>query len=351
MGPMNTFLEENQQSLHDYFVHLINVGDYSTYYKMSSLKRAPPHQIERTVTISPNELYDIHRKIIKHESAVIESKSDPLAVLLGKMGPIPVNLPRRQNKFVLLNVYSIAEQDHSAQEASDEELFIQNSKEQLTKALSLLPPPADDTPLPKFIDASISATSNDAALVGMLEEINQNLEKLPANFKENNYGALLQLLEKDYQQRAMVRETLLTEKVEALEALDHQKREVVRLFEEKKIYSQYLRNVMQDAYDKKTKNKPMIGPYKFSIQQLERRQVIVNTPNLAALRNTVEIKMSCTNPGSINITTKYRKFSRFFELQLLDLMDDLVLHDTVNYDDIVFDTRKLISFINKYILG
>jgi len=95
----------------------------------------------------------------------------------------------------------------------------------------------------------------------------------------------------------------------------------------------------------------MIGPYKFSIQQLERRGVIVTTPNIAALRNSVEIKMSCTNPGSINITTKYRKFSRFFELQLLDLMDDLVLHDTVNYDDIVFDTRKLISFINKYILG
>jgi hypothetical protein len=108
---------------------------------------------------------------------------------------------------------------------------------------------------------------------------------------------------------------------------------------------------MLDAYMKKIRNKPMIGPYKFSIQQLEKRGVIVPTPNLAAMRSSVEIKMSCTNPGSINITTKYRKFSRFFELQLLDLMDDLVLHDTVNYDDIIFDTRKLISFINKYILG
>ena len=53
----------------------------------------------------------------------------------------------------------------------------------------------------------------------------------------------------------MVREALLTEKVEQLEALDHQKREVARLLEEKKIYSQYLQNVMLDAYMKKIRNK------------------------------------------------------------------------------------------------
>jgi hypothetical protein len=59
----------------------------------------------------------------------------------------------------------------------------------------------------------------------------------------------------DYQQRTMVRDALLTEKVEQLEALEHQKKEVARLMEEKKIYSQYLQNVMLDAYLKKIKNK------------------------------------------------------------------------------------------------
>ena len=53
----------------------------------------------------------------------------------------------------------------------------------------------------------------------------------------------------------MVRDALLTEKVEQLEALEHQKKEVARLMEEKKIYSQYLQNVMLDAYLKKIKNK------------------------------------------------------------------------------------------------
>lgn len=53
----------------------------------------------------------------------------------------------------------------------------------------------------------------------------------------------------------------------------------------------------------------------------------------------------------LTIYLQYQKFSKFYELQLLDLMDDLVLHDVTTYGDINFDIRKLISFINKYILG
>jgi len=231
-------------------MQIISVGDCSTYYRMSSLKRVPPNQIERTVTISPNELYDIHRKLIKQKDDVIPVKTDPLAQLLDKMGAVPENLPRRQNKFVLLNVYSISEQDQNAQEVSEEELFVQNCKDQLSKALALVQPPFDDPPLPKLLESAQSVTTDEASLE-VLTEVLPNVEKLPPRLKENNYSPLIQLMEKDYQQRAMVREALLTEKVEQLEALDHQKREVARLLEEKKIYSQYLQNVMLDAYMKK----------------------------------------------------------------------------------------------------
>lgn len=72
----------------------------------------------------------------------------------------------------------------------------------------------------------------------------------------------------------------------------------------------------------------MIGPYKFSVKQLEKAGVIVNSASIAnqyallsisfppslqlcvhycgnrLTRNNVSIKMSCTNPGSVNITTK-----------------------------------------------
>lgn len=39
-----------------------------------------------------------------------------------------------------------------AQEVSEEELFVQNCKDQLSKALALAQPPTDDTPLPKLIE-------------------------------------------------------------------------------------------------------------------------------------------------------------------------------------------------------
>lgn len=60
---------------------------------------------------------------------------------------------------------------------------------------------------------------------------------------------------------------------------------------------------------------------------------------------------SLSAPFYLLVLQQYQKFSKFYELQLLDLMDDLVLHDVTTYGDINFDIRKLISFINKYILG
>lgn len=68
----------------------------------------------------------------------------------------------------------------------------------------------------------------------------------------------------------IVRDALLTEKVEQLEALEHQKKEVARLMEEKKIYSQYLQNVMLDAYLKKIKNK-----YVDVVEQVQEARVLI----------------------------------------------------------------------------
>jgi len=328
------------------------------------------------------------------------------------MNPIPENLPRRQNKFVLLNVYSLVD-DQPEEQLSEEQQFINSVKEKLVQVLPLVeeralinaansshilnnnanginevlptnnsiyvpnsPPLSSRTPLspsqrhlvsktvligkPNLIASTLSQCSLRDALLSCHElqipspvdmpTLTQDLDKIPSAMADNNFYSLLDQMEKDYQQRTMVRDALLTEKVEQLEALEHQKKEVARLMEEKKIYSQYLQNVMLDAYLKKIKNKPMIGPYKFSVKQLEKAGVIVNSASIVN-QNNVSIKMSCTNPGSVNITTKYQKYSKFYELQLLDLMDDLVLHDISCYDEINFDTRKLISFLNRYILG
>jgi len=347
MLSMNPFITDHTIALHDYFVTLLNVGDAGTYYKTTSLNRVAPQQIERTVTISPNELYSIHRYILKHQKEVLTSPDDPMIPLLATLGPAPEPIPRRQNKFVLLNVYSIPneEMDLDSHLGLDkEEKPIQELREKLRKAIALAPTVSGENISILELVASLKLVDMELA-----KELEEKLASLPTKLKEGGFKEILQDLEKDYQQRQIVREAMLTERIEQLEALEHQKREVARLLEEKKIYSEYLTNVQLDAFLKKIKNKSMIGPFAYTLRDLEKRGVIQGNPSNDPQKQGGVLKISCTTPGAVNITAKYKKVSRFFELQLSELMDDLVLHDTVVYDDITFDIRKLISFINRNI--
>eukprot|EP01113_Clastostelium_recurvatum_P032334 TRINITY_DN413_c1_g1_i6.p1 TRINITY_DN413_c1_g1~~TRINITY_DN413_c1_g1_i6.p1 ORF type:complete len:1287 (-),score=491.71 TRINITY_DN413_c1_g1_i6:955-4473(-) len=356
MLSMNSFISDHMAAIHEYFIMLCNVGDAGTYYKNSSLKRVAPQQIERTVTVSPNELYTIHRYILKHQSDILKTPNDPMLPLLATLGAAPEAVPRRQNKFVLLNVYSLQtdDSDQAAEEkgkVSDKDM--EQMRDELRRVILLAPQvPGDDrTTLPDLLRLVLSSVdSPDAQLLGI--DLFEKLDRLPPKMKEGGYKDLLAELEKDYQQRQLLREAILTERIEQLESLEYQKKEVARLLEEKKIYAEYLQNVQVDAFLKKIRNRPMIGPFNFTFRELEKKGIIQGTviPD-HPMRQGGDFKMSCTTPGAVNITAKYKKYSKFWEVQLSELMDDLVLHDTVVYDDITFDIRKLISFVNRNVIG
>lgn len=41
----------------------------------------------------------------------------------------------------------------------------------------------------------------------------------------------------------------------------------------------------------------------------------------------------------------------FYEMQLSKLMDELLTNDTITYNGVTFDLRKVIHFINKNLTG
>lgn len=58
------------------------------------------------------------------------------------------------------------------------------------------------------------------------------------------------------------------------------------------------------------------------------------------------------NAGSINLVIHHIDSApHFFEMQLSKLMDELLTNDTITYNGVVFDLRKVIHFINKNLTG
>ncbi|ELR20796.1 GTPase activating protein Sar1, putative [Acanthamoeba castellanii str. Neff] len=220
-----------------------------------------------------------------------------------------------------------------------------------------------------------------------LDDLIYSLKRLPEEYKASNYAHLLYQMEQDYQRRRIYLSFLCTEKIEMLQSLEHLQSEVERLVDEKEIYTEYLKNVQLKAFLARIKSRPIIGPFKYKIRDLAKVGVItVSTREMEGLstegysavseeqmggmplrvstdrgagggkegRTWLDgvVKMSCTSPGSINLVIHHIDSPpHFFEMHLSKLMDELLTNDTITYNGVVFDLRKVIHFINNNLTG
>ncbi|KAL6073899.1 Ras GTPase activating protein ira2 [Balamuthia mandrillaris] len=121
-------------------------------------------------------------------------------------------------------------------------------------------------------------------VLSLISQTVKELQELDPIYQEDNYAALLRSLEQDYQRRRIYLSFLCTEKIEMLQSLEHLRTEVDKLFEEKRLYSEYLHNVQLKAFLARIKSKAIIGPFKYKIKDLMKLGVVLNAqpPPLSA---------------------------------------------------------------------
>jgi len=188
-------------------------------------------------------------------------------------------------------------------------------------------------------------------LLEHVKEIYNQLQGLTQRYKDYNYQLLLEEMISDYRTRQVGVEFLTTEKLELMQALEQQLKDVEKLRVEKETFVQYLNNVISQIFMRsiKAKNRnsdPILGPYTFTIRDLEKMGVII--PNDVS-KNTVSLKFSCTTPGNVNIYAKFKAGSKFFEIDLAVLMDELVIKDVLEFDGLIVDIRKFLAFLYKHL--
>eukprot|EP00698_Gefionella_okellyi_P003916 TRINITY_DN13630_c0_g1_i1.p1 TRINITY_DN13630_c0_g1~~TRINITY_DN13630_c0_g1_i1.p1 ORF type:complete len:854 (-),score=133.11 TRINITY_DN13630_c0_g1_i1:12-2513(-) len=101
MAPMNDFIQAQREQLTAYFTELVKVGDPSEFLMVSSTRRS---NCTNVIHIRPNELFSLHKLLIKYRAQATSGPDDPMCILLDRLGPVSANRPVKENLILALDV-------------------------------------------------------------------------------------------------------------------------------------------------------------------------------------------------------------------------------------------------------
>jgi len=233
MKGMNTFLNNTKLSLYSYFHSLIQVGEPQNY--LGYLK-SEQSRIERTVVISPEELFFLFKLIKDNKEQLSLNKDDPMYEILQNTSTSPEMIPKNGTMPTVLKVQSLEDS-----ELTENQLIIQPLKQKLVTLLSrsTIEFSPDDK---NFMELISSLRKEGDKVAPLVEEVLGQLENVPLQYKEIEYNLLQKELEDDYERRIQHYEYSLMDKIELLQAIEQHKRELHALTEEKALYFDYLQN-------------------------------------------------------------------------------------------------------------
>ena len=104
MIPTNPFVERNKQRTNRFLTDLCEVVDFYEQLEMDQYMALSKKDI--VINITPNEIYGTLSLLQQHLDILAPKEKDHLRVLLGEVGTIPSQVPRKENKPVELPLFS-----------------------------------------------------------------------------------------------------------------------------------------------------------------------------------------------------------------------------------------------------
>eukprot|EP00002_Diphylleia_rotans_P017981 TRINITY_DN3484_c0_g1_i1.p1 TRINITY_DN3484_c0_g1~~TRINITY_DN3484_c0_g1_i1.p1 ORF type:complete len:1384 (-),score=321.96 TRINITY_DN3484_c0_g1_i1:166-4317(-) len=306
MSVMNQFMVESRSIIFDYLKALTDVVEPEEYYHSVIDAGSTSSAIHQSVTITPNELLTVHRLVVDHHTEVVKESDDPMMLLLMKMGPPIENLPRKKNKYIVLEVLNFERELVSGPSST----FMKQLKERLYSVLQIAPtisPLAVPNPSVIQVLESIRKYIDPSAIVHV-DYLIGKLSNIPDERRSTLEVDIISELEKELQSRRLYRQSLAKERQELSSALENQRNMVDQKASEKTIYTDYMLNIQKRAFQQKVKgnSEGKIGPFNFSMKELEKLKLLVPSPLLDSLRNSLVVEMVSSKPGIVHFTTHVR---------------------------------------------
>ena len=316
MAKLQPFIQQNKERVNRFMLDLCEVQDFYESLEMDNYVALTKKDLELSITL--NEVYATHALLEKHSVALARDDSSHLNVLLQELGPAPAQLPRKENRAINLPLFSKWETAiddlTSALDITQEEVFFMEAKATFVQILRSLPTSSSVTRRPLRLDrvAEAAATlKNDAVMVrkGIRSiELLSQLQELGVTDKADGFSLLRDEVEQELSHLGSLKEKVIEETRKLEEVFrtirDHNSFLVGQL----DTYKNYLHNVrsQSEGHKRKQQKQQVLGPYKFTHQQLEKEGVIQKSNVPDNRRANIFFNFTSPMPGTFVISLHYK---------------------------------------------
>ncbi|KAK4157710.1 Rho GTPase activation protein [Chaetomidium leptoderma] len=361
MAKLQPFIQQNKDRVNKFMLDLCEVQDFYESLEMDNYVALSKKDLELSITL--NEIYAMHSLIEKHTGELCKDENSHLAIIMAELGAGQAQVPRKENRVVNLPLYSKWETAiddlTAALDITQEEVYFMEAKSIFVQILRTIPSTSSVAKRPLRLEriADAAATSkNDAVMVRKgirAMELLSQLQELRVVDKSDGFGLLRDEVEQELQHLGSLKDGVLTETQKLDEVYktirDHNSYLVGQL----ETYKNYLHNVRGQAEGtrRKQQKQQVLGPYKFTHQQLEKEGVIQKSNVPDNRRANIYFNFTSPLPGTFVISLHYKGRNRgLLELDLK--LDDLLEMQKDNQDDldleyVQFNVPKVLALLNK----
>ncbi|KAI8626224.1 GTPase [Xylariaceae sp. FL1651] len=361
MAKLSPFIQQNKDRVNKFMLDLCEVQDFYESLEMDNYVALSKKDLELSITL--NEIYAMHALIEKHSGELCKDENSHLALIMSELGHAPAQVPRKENRAINLPLFSRWEQAlddmTAALDITQEEIFFMEAKTILVQIMRSIPQQSAVARRPLRLEriADAAATSrNDAVMVRKgirAMELLSQLQEMKVIDKSDQFGLLRDEVEQELSHLGSLKDGVLieTQKLEDVYKTirDHNAYLVGQL----ETYKSYLHNVrsQSEGTRRKQQKHQVLGPYKFTHQQLEKEGVIQKSNVPDNRRANIYFNFTSPLPGTFVISLHYKGRNRgLLELDLK--LDDLLEMQKDNQDDldleyVQFNVTKVLALLNK----
>ncbi|KAH0543981.1 hypothetical protein FGG08_001748 [Glutinoglossum americanum] len=361
MAKLQPFIHQNKERANQFLNDLCEVQDFYETLELDNYVALSKKDLELSITL--NEVYATHALLEKHSAELAKDENSHLSVLLQELGSAPAQLPRKENRTINLPLFSKWETAiddlTAALDITQEEVFFMEAKSTFVQIMRSLPPNSSVMRRPLRLEKVADAAAtlrNDAVMVRKgirAMELLSQLQELRVIDRADSFSLLRDEVEQELVHLGSLKEKVVDETKKLDEVYrtirDHNGYLVGQL----ETYKSYLHNVRSQSEGKQRKQQKhqVLGPYKFTHQQLEKEGVIQKSNVPDNRRANIYFNFTSPLPGTFVISLHYKGRNRgLLELDLK--LDDLLEMQKDNQEDldleyVQFNVPKVLALLNK----
>ncbi|KAJ9648985.1 RasGAP protein [Coniosporium apollinis] len=361
MVKLQPFIQQNKERINKFMLDLCEVQDFYESLEMDNYVALSKKDLELSITL--NEVYATHELLERHAAELAKDESSHLSVLLHELGSAPAQLPRKENRVINLPLFSKWETPlddlTAALDITQEEVYFMEAKSTFVVIMRSLPANTPLTRRPLRLDRIAEAaatTRNDSVMVkkGIRSiELLSQLQELGVIDKSDGFALLRDEIEQELVHLGSMKDKVVEESRKLEEVYRTIRDHNSYLINQLETYKSYLHNVrgQSEGKTRKQQKHQVLGPYKFTHQQLEKEGVIQKSNVPENRRANIYFNFTSPLPGTFVISLHYKGRNRgLLELDLK--LDDLLEMQKDNQEEldleyVLFNVSKVLVLLNK----